>query len=204
MIPYERISGLQKAGFILLWILPALAKTVLAIAGAFIMVPLTLRFMPEDWRDRKWWPWGNAEEGCPQWWLDKAANMTVSKDAPWYKRFRVKTIVNFPRYWWYSVRNPANNMRYWFKDVPASRTRAAFDPVSWPPEVQMEPHQMESRGYSTLSRWSWCGWKSGYRKVTLLGGKKYKELWIGFKVGSAVPGCGFTFQNREGDYTNYK
>ena len=39
-------------------------------------------------------------------------------------------------------------------------------------------------------------WKAGYRRVWLNKDGTYGEIWLGWKLGSPVPGLGFTTQIR--------
>ena len=173
-----------KALHILSWIPLIAIKLALALLGLFT-VPLALQFSEgkyEQWPDI-FWVWGNDEsKGVPQWFLDKGRP--------------------FPNWWWYAVRNPVNNMRFVFKD----RNASFF--TNWQPDLPMEAQQMIDAGQITAYRWSYNGPFAGYRRVWLNDAKDwnftsikappthYSEIWFGWKVGSGVPGMGFTTQVR--------
>lgn len=172
----------------LMWIPLAIAKVLLALAG-LVMVPIGLmtRYMsfgpiPEHhWPNNIFWLWGNDEEGVPDWWLGRAADGEYGKLASW-----------FPRFWWLAIRNPVNNSRFLFKD-----TKDYGMVTNWGLVEPMEAPQMVNLNRRMAFAYRWSGWKSGYRRVWL--GKKsgkYSEVWIGFKLGSSVPGLGFAMQLR--------
>lgn len=173
----------------LLWVPFIGLKAALILAG-LIVVPFALLTQRmglehqavEDHR-RHWpdlfWLWGNDEENCPDWWLDRAANGNAGKVAQW-----------FPQFWWYAIRNPVNNMRFLFRDIYGFR-----EDSNWPSNWTMEPHIMLRNGQAMAYRYRWSGWKSGYRRVWLHSGK-YTEVYVGWKLGSAVPGLGFAMQFR--------
>jgi len=117
------------------------------------------------------WPkvftlWGNKEEGYPLW----AEQQGISA------------------WWWYAIRNPVNNKRYVFKEKKAPKV------YGW--QGPMEAQDLIREGVGTATRWTHSGWKVGYRKVWLEGNDKYSEVWGGWKLGSDVPGLGFTMQVR--------
>jgi hypothetical protein len=145
------------------------------------LVPLGLITVPIALMFDKWpkvlWLWNNDEEGCPEWWLIRASNMG------WF----IKT---FPRFWWFAVRNPLNNHRFLFKD------RQPFIKSNWGPLKDMEAGNMLKRGQAIAYRWAYKGPFAGYRRVWLKGIDHYSEFWIGWKIGSDVPGMGFTLQFR--------
>lgn len=172
----------------LLWIPLVLVKLLLALAGLFI-VPLALATQSmgfhtdldteKHWPDIFWW-WGNDEEHCPEWWLAHAAEGKAGKIAKW-----------FPRFWWYAIRNPVNNLRFIFKDP-----EHVNEDTNWTHGDPMEAQQMLQHGQSVAWRYRWSGWMSGYRRVWLHSHGKYSEFWIGWKLHSSVPGLGFSMQYR--------
>lgn len=127
----------------------------------------------EDW-PFIFWLWGNDEEGCPDWWFRVAEN-------------KGGFIAKFPAFWWYAVRNPVNNRRFIFKD-----REAKID--GW--EGPMEAQNLIDAGVKSATRWAYSGFFAGYRRVWLKKDNKYGEFWIGWKVGSTVPGLAFTMQLR--------
>lgn len=183
----------RKRLYVASWIPFLLLKFVMYLIGAFIMVPLSLKLAPKK-MDSKLWPWGNAEEGCPDWWLDECANLKVNPEDKWFEQWADKLRIMFPRWWWYSWRNGANNMRYWFKDYPLEECGVQSN---WSLDVPMEAGELQAAGQHFAERWVWRGWKASYRKVWLSSDpNRYSERWYGFKLGSDVPGCGFTWQRR--------
>lgn len=175
-----------KALHIISWVLIGSVKLGLAILGLFV-VPFAL--IPKDWP--RWaWVWGNNEEGVPDWWMNGVLFDNI------IARY-------FPRWWWYAIRNPVNNSRFIFKD------RDAALETNWTTGSQpMEPQKMIDVGVVMAYRWAWNGPFAGYRKVWLNDAKNwslvsreptpthYSELWFGWKLGSDVPGLGFTAQVR--------
>jgi hypothetical protein len=140
--------------------------------GAVVVIPLALLFKA----DMKTFPlYGNKEEGYPEWFDRYVQNF-------WYKKL-------FPRWWWYSIRNPLNNMRFLFDDDKE------FKIEGWQ-EQSMEAHNLIIAGVTSATRWSYRGGMAGWRRVWLNGDDKYSEVWFGWKVGSTVPGLGFATQVR--------
>lgn len=165
---------MKKLLYILSWIPFILLKLVLAILG-LVAVPLALQF--KTW-PKLFWVWSNDEEGCPDWWLRSA----------W---LRGGFISKFPKFWWYAVRNPVNNFRYIFKDIKNPKTE-----TDWDFGIPMESKELLLSGKDSAYRWTFSGWKAGYRKIWITKDEKYSEIWFGWKLGSSVPGLGFTTQVR--------
>lgn len=92
-------------------------------------------------------------------------------------------------WWWYAIRNPVNNTRFIFEE-PTEMTGQTNAPGG------LEAHQLIAQEIDYGYRWMFAGWMSGYRSVWLNGNDKYSEFWIGWKLGSTVPGVGFTLQYR--------
>jgi len=138
-----------------------------------VIVPFALLFNA----NMKTFPiYGNREEGYPDWFDDYAQKY-------WYKKL-------WPRWWWFTIRNSVNNLRYLFDDSKPFKT------IGWQDEV-MEAHTLIAAGVKSASRWRYRGLMAGYRKVWLnKDGETYGEMWFGWKVGSRVPGLGFTTQLR--------
>ena len=176
---------MSKLPFMLLWIPFLIIYPVLIVAG-LIVVPLALltQHLTLDEPDYKHWPsafwlWGNDEENVPEWWFVRANQEWHIK--PW------------PRFWWYAIRNPVNNARFLFNDTTPDQLHVE---TNWQDGWSMEAPQMLRIGQGMAYRWVRHGWKAGYRRVWLNGADKYSEFWIGWKLGSPVPGLGFTFQYR--------
>ena len=142
-----------------------------------VVVPIAIATrgpQSKDW-PFLFWLWGNDEEGCPEWWFRLAE-----------KKGGIRA--KFPAFWWYAIRNNVNNSRYIFEDREAKVE-------GWTGE-SMEAKDLIAAGVSKASRWTYNGFFAGYRRVWLNGDNKYSEFWIGWKVGSKVPGMGFTMQLR--------
>lgn len=167
----------KKAAHVISWPLIFAIRLVLIIAGLFI-VPLAILLDFPRWL----WVYGNYEEGCPNWWLGVA-------------QIKGGVIGLFPRWWWYAVRNPINNFRYLFKDYPLEECETQ---TNWDRKKngQMEAGELIAAGQQSAYLWAAKGWKAGYRKIWLNGEGKYSEVWLGWKIGSPVQGCGFTSQIR--------
>jgi len=166
----------QKYLHALSWLILIAIKFTLALIG-LLTVWIALQF--DTW-PRVLWLWGN-DEGIPK---------------NWYTR----------EWHWYAIRNPVNNMRYLFKDRDARmRTIYSDGKIATGPAL-MEPTSLKELGVTSAKRWAWAGPYAGYRYVWLgpefvdIGDgaryKTYSEIWIGWKIGSGVPGLGFTFQVR--------
>ena len=167
------MNPIVKALHILSWIPIAIVYIFLIFLGLF-MVPIALRL--EAW-PKILWLWGNDEEGCPPWWMDRASLNH------WYTD-------RWPYWWWYAIRNPLNNSRFIFKD------RKPTIESNWSIIEPMEAQPMINVGQDMAYRWAWSGPFAGYRRVWLNGQDKYSEIWFGWKIGSTVPGMGFTMQWR--------
>ena len=187
------MNPVAKLLHIVHWPLILLSFLALAILGLFV-VPCALLFKA----DMKTFPiWGNREEGYPDWFDRYVQDF-------WYKKI-------FPRWWWFCIRNSVNNIRYLFNDTKPFKTDG------WQEDV-MEAHTLIAAGVTKATRWRYRTFVAGYRKVWLTTYKKdklrilasifklrkvyipagtyYGEFWIGWKVGSSVPGMGFTSQFR--------
>ncbi len=166
------MNSIVKLLHILQWIVVGTLMIPFMILGAFPIIPLALLFKV----DMKKLPiWGNKEEGYPAW-------FDIYVQEFWFKKI-------FPRWWWFVVRNPLNNMRFLFNDDES------FEIEGWQ-ENSMEAHDLLEAGLAYASRWSYRGAFAGYRRVWINSSSKYSEIWFGWKVGSIVPGMGFATQVR--------
>jgi hypothetical protein len=168
----------MKVLYVLSWI-PVMAFRIVGVLMGLIAVPVALLF--PRW-PKLLWLWGNDEDDPRvdermQWWRDKAA---ASKNP--IRRW-------FPNFYWYTVRNPFNNMRYIFKD------REATFSGSWK-QAAMNARNLKNKNVSFAYRWAHSGPFAGYRAVWLHDNNKWSEIWIGWKIGSGTPGLGFTSQFR--------
>ena len=174
------MNAALKALYILSWIPVAAIKIVLAALGLFV-VPFAIWL---DW-PKVFWLWHN-QEGVPGWWLRRSL-------LHWHTRY-------WPHWWWYAIRNPVNNARFIFADpgdVNIKTNWLADEPIS------MEAPEMVEAGQRMAYMWRWSGPFASYRRVwitkwpgLLLPSGNYSEIWFGWKVGSSVPGMGFTMQVR--------
>jgi hypothetical protein len=103
----------------------------------------------------------------------------------------VSPLAGVSNYRWLAIRNPVNNSRFIFKDREPTILGNWSDARG-----PMEAAQIIEAGYGVAWRWSYSGPFAGYRRVWINSSGKYSEFWIGWKVGSAVPGMGFTLQLR--------
>lgn len=176
----KKLSQIKKLLYIASWALFIPIYVLLFLIG----LPVTYLMVKRDHQSSHWpkwaWLWGNDEEGYPVW----AAQRNIE---PWH---------------WYAIRNPVNNLRYVFKDREANWSG------NWTSEV-MEARELLENNTDKAYRWAWNGLFAGFRIVWLngyweqmingeldCGADSYNEFWIGWKVGSTVPGMGFTLQLR--------
>ena len=186
------LTNTQKWLYILSWIPFMIVWFILAVIGAILMVPLALLVWgpnSTDWRG-PFILYNNDTENVPNWWY-RTAN----------RKFFL--IAWFPNYWWYAWRNPVNHSHWWFRDRPANFSG------TWAKKT-MEAQDLLIANQRDAKRWAFNGMFAGYRHVWLHDDAKisyddgpeglfmghYGERWIGWKVGSDVPGMGFAMQNR--------
>ena len=141
---------------------------LLALMAVLALLGLVL--VPIGLQFNKWprvlWLWGNDE----------------------YPRSPLPGISDFV---WLAIRNPVNNHRFIFKDY----TSIGIE-TNWSIVQPMEAKWLLRAGFTSAWRWKWRGPFAGYRRVWIDSPTKYSEFWIGWKVGSEVPGLGFTLQLR--------
>lgn len=144
---------------VLLWIPAMLARVVFILLG-LVAVPFT---GPEHRI------WGNYE--------DPTARSWYRPNAPeWFRN-----------YMWRAVRNPANNLRYRFKQP------AFYDSVAGAPDVDKRVYY---GGHRSAWRWTRAGLYSEFWYLRQVGDQKF-EVRIGWKF-SGVPGFMITSQVRLG------
>ena len=178
---------MNKTLHILSWIPIGIIKIALAILG-LIAVPLSLAGDGKHRTPKMWWIWGNDEEGPePEWWMNNRKNLIPAKEG--FQHYLDIFSKQFPRFWWLAIRNPVNNTRFIFEDPVVVYTRTNIT-------GGIEAHHLVANGRSSAYRWAYSGPFAGYRKVWLKPNNKYSEIWFGWKVGSSVPGMGFTMQVR--------
>lgn len=166
------MNPIVKLLHIIQWIAVIVLMIPLMIIGGLVIIPLALLFNA----DMKNLPlYGNREEGYPEWFEHYLEDHAI-------KRI-------FPRWWWFTVRNPLNNMRFLFSDADE------FETDGWS-EKSMEAHDLLNYGVAVATRWNYRGAFAGYRRVWINSSDTYSEIWIGWKVGSVVPGLGFATQLR--------
>ncbi len=172
-----------KALHILSWIPVGLIRIFLVLMG-LIIVPVVIGIgaaNKERWPEI-FWLWGNKQEDPPFWWTERAKLL--------------------PTFRWYAIRNPVNNLRYIFKDPDI-----VYRESNWDRNKNMEARPMLRTRQAMAYRWMWSGPFAGYRRVWLnnysvnmatkiASADSYSEIWFGWKVGSKVPGLGFTTQVR--------
>jgi hypothetical protein len=177
----------------LLWVPLTIVYALLVVLG-LITVPIGLlvsRGMAASW-PKVLWLWLNDEDGlCPIWWLDRVEALDPGSAPTWYEKANQWLQQKLPRFYWLAIRNPVNNHRFLFTDPEQYGVRG-----NWSLDEPMEAKQMLAKNQRMAHMYRWAGWKSGYRRVWINDNNHYSELWIGFKLGSDVPGCGFTVQYR--------
>ena len=206
------MNKFQKILHILSWIIIGILTLVPLGFGLIIVgLAIALKGQQSDRWPRIFWLWGNDEEGCPKWWITRTRNMLILKTSGlygiklWFKQLPNILAKKYPAWWWYAVRNPLNNMRFGFKD------REAKIESNWG-LIQKSTDKMEAAwmlidGQQMAYRWAWNGMFAGYRRIWLHDFKldfstgtytasSYSEYWVGWKVGSSVPGMGLTAQIR--------
>ena len=161
----------KKILYVLSWIIPLLAKLGFAILG-LVAVPIALKAYGSNsgnW-PKFFWIWANREHPVPPGWHG---------DSFWTD------------FTWFAIRNPVNNSRFIFDEPPADKLLA----YGWPSD-QMEATDLIRLQATKAQRWVTYKWMAGYRRVWLGKEGKYSEIWFGWKLGSPVPGLGFTVQIR--------
>jgi hypothetical protein len=166
------MNPIVKLLHIIQWIAVIVLMIPLMILGGVLIIPFALLFNA----DMKNFPlYGNREEGYPEWFDRYVQDF-------WFKKI-------FPRWWWFTVRNPLNNMRFLVSD------EGEFGTDGWSGK-SMEAHDLLEAGVGVATRWNYRGAFAGYRRVWINSSSTYSEIWIGWKVGSVVPGLGFATQLR--------
>lgn len=195
---------------VLLWV-PAFAIRAVLVLLGFILVPIT----DEEWNSA--WG-NNEHPEAPDWyqpgWKERAA-VPLAAFAGWsffswivcyfvprldeilfsltMLATSIAAICVLPKhyhrdYMWRAWRNPANNVRFWFKEPkepnlsghhnPEESVRAGVTPKAW--------------------RWAWSFPFAEYWRVWRTDEGEIAEFRIGWKF-SGVPGFGPTLQWRKGD-----
>lgn len=182
------MNKFKKSLHILSWVPIGAIKIVLALFGLFVILPALLFSLDSTKWPKLFWLWGN-QENVPLWWYKKADNH-------WLKKY-------VPTWWWYAIRNPVNNAQFIFDERPANY-EGNFTITDG--QIKMEPRDLIDNEMLVVHRWAWSGPFAGYRRVwlvdpiysfeRLVGALNYSEIWFGWKVGSTVPGLGFTMQVR--------
>ena len=168
-----KINKFRAIMYIASW-LPLFAINIVLIIVGIPIVGWYARKPMKDW-PRWTWLWQNDEdEGDLGWYVKRFSELS-----PWMRRFR-----------YMAFRNPVNNHRFLFTEPESFNSSG--DPLAF----DMEGFDLVQRGIQSSSGWRWSGKFGGYKRTWLNGPDKYSEFYIGWKVGSAVPGLGFTFQLR--------
>jgi hypothetical protein len=180
---------IKKLLYILSWLPVGALNVVMLLIG----IPVVAYFA--RWPMRRWpswtWIWQNdgdakdvslgaagGDHDIPRWYLKKHGPAGDGWSA--YKL----------RFCYMALRNPVNNHRYIFEDVDTWRTWGA------PMAFDTEASHLDKLGLKNASGWRYSGLIAGYKFIWISGPGKYSEFYIGWKVGSRVPGLGFTFQLR--------
>jgi len=182
-----KINKFRGALYIASWIPVGIVNIVLWILGVPI-VAWYARDAMDTW-PRWTWIWQNdGDASDPKlgasghdvpWWYYKKYGPEGEGWSPWRLRFA-----------YMAIRNPVNNHRFLFEDVTSWRVSGdarAFD---------TEGSDLVRLGIHSAAGWRYTGWIAGFKRTWLNSSSKYSEFYIGWKVGSGVPGLGFTFQLR--------
>ncbi len=160
--------------YVLSWIPVGIINLALLLIGIPLIAVLAI------WPMSKWprwtWIWQNEEDqGEPGWYAKRFPELS-----PWFRRWRYT-----------AFRNPVNNHRYLFTEPESYKTSG--DPEAF----NMDGKDLERLGIRSSSGWRWSGFFAGYKRTWLNKTPgKYSEFYVCWKVGSPVPGLGFTLQNR--------
>ena len=156
---------------LLQWFVSGLAFLILIVIGFFV-VAIALKRGADM---AKLPVWGNREHPEPPDW------------------FRLKNRP-FPNWWWFAIRNPVNNLRYYVSEPKPERLREYFGTVQ---EIDIGiADPMEQPGWRWRYRYSIfldsfrCTWGPAR------GVEGKREFYIGWKIGSSTPGVGFAFSPR--------
>jgi len=208
-----------KAGLHVLSWLPLFAlRFVLFLLG----IPIVAYFA--RWHQDRWqrwtWVWQNKEDqGEPNWYklrfrdgtpwifipaIDWKWDLLLGANMANIDRFKIVARLHWSskqrvlarystyarRFQYMAFRNNANNFRYIFDEPEVYSTSGdpdAFSHDGW---------SLEKAGIRLSAGWRWSGMFAGYKRTWLKGPGRYSEFYIGWKVGSATPGLGFTLQTR--------
>ena len=112
-------------------------------------------------------PWGNFEHplwGLPFWYTDRYA------PTHWAAK-------RFPRFWWLAGRNPANNMRRWFKQPGSFGQRGWAGPV--------DPRSAREHSKRLLWRYRWSGLLGELWVIYVWNDEYHFRFRLGWKLGQA-------------------
>jgi len=197
----------KKLLYILSWIPLGILNFALLLVG----IPIVALFAGLDQTEwPRWtWLWQNEEDAGEPWWYIKR----FPDGSPWLRirlgenmgGFDPNYLIVFARHnkwvrqWKYSAfRNPVNNHRFLITEP------TEYNSVGHPGAFEAEPQTLLLGKRRSCSGWRWSGFFAGYKRTWLKGPGKYSEIYFGWKVGSEVPGLGFTVQLRfNRDYVAY-
>lgn len=140
-----------------------------ALAG-LVVVPVCLL-----WYDRTGrWPrlletWHNRND--PAWDLPEWYTERYSQTHAIAKRF--------PRWWWFAVRNPANNMRFWFREPDS------YIDEKW--EGPVTPANARLNGGS-IFRYRHSGLLAEFWYIRAMGRRHHLRFRLGWKLGQTDSG----------------
>ena len=193
------MNPFKAAAHIVSWLLIGALNFALILVG----IPLVALFAGLDQKDwPRWtWLWQNEEDqGAPGWYGKRFPD-----GSPWMMLrlgenmggYDPNMLIGFrhnkwARQWKYSAfRNPVNNHRFLIDE-----------PVTWatsgdPKAFDYDGKSLERAGIRLSKGWRYKGAFAGYKRTWLNETPgKYSEFYVGWKVGSATPGFGFTLQTR--------
>jgi len=209
-----------KAGLhILSWLILGTVNLALLLIGILPVAYFT-RWHQDRW-PRWMWLWKNNEDQGQPWWytlrfpdgtpwlfipaIDWKWDLLLGVNMANIDRFKIVARLHWKskqrvfarysthtrRFQYMAFRNPVNNHRYIFQD------RETFKTSGDPDAFKHDGWSLEKAGIRLSAGWRWSGMFAGYKRTWLNKTPgKYSEFYVGWKVGSATPGLGFTLQTR--------
>jgi len=160
-----------------------LIKVILQFIGFIVCIPFC-------WKDSRDWPkflsiWAHRDGGDPEWWIVRDYHVRIHT---WKYKFKHEWS---RRYWYSAWRNSVAGFKYLQKDTEKYKTYGTWF------DTDMEYKDLKEANVTSAIRWRTYGWRDGIRWVKIYPEeRKYREIWFGWKIGSPVPGLGFSSQIR--------
>ena len=142
--------------------------------GLIVVAAVSHMKSSDEW-PKLFWLWANDEDPVtPVWAMGRSR---------WWSNYK-----------WFALRNAVANHKYLLKDEGEYQ--------QWGYTGEMESRPVIEAGLTRVVRWRQRGWQFSYRMIEILSNTEYRERYIGWKIGSSVPGLGFALQNRKGKIGN--